>query len=111
MKKIVCLMIILAVFAIPMTGYAASPWTEKATCQEKMGAKFGFGLKNVLLGWLDLFYEPHVAQVEGKNVLGGIGKGLVDTVANELGGALHLVTFFIPKVDIPLPDNGVHFDK
>ena len=39
-----------------------------------------------------------------KNLL---DKGVSDFVTNTVGGVLHLVTFPITGLDVPLPDNGV----
>lgn len=110
MKKLVALLIVFGILLIPTVGMAASPWTEQKTYSEQVVGKLNFGFKNLALGWADLFYEPHRYQAEGKNAWQGLGKGLVDAPLNELGGALHLVTFLIP-VDVPLPDNGVNFTK
>lgn len=109
MKKLTAFLI-LAILMMPVAGMAASPWTEQKTYSEKVVGKFNFGFKNLVLGVADIFYEPHRYQTEGKNAWAGLGKGLLDAPINIIGGALHLVTFLIP-VDLPLPDNGVNFDK
>ncbi len=106
MKKVLGSLLILAVMLTPALAFAASPWTEKATYSERVGAKLEFGVKNTLLGWVDLFYEPNKAITDKGNVWGGLGKGIVDSLINTAGGAVHAVTFLIP-VDLPLPDNGV----
>lgn len=106
MKKLVGIMLILMLALTPTLGFAASPWTAGTTYSERIGQKLEFGLKNVLLGWVDLFYEPNKAASEGGNTWSAIGKGFTDAVLNTGLGALHLVTFPIP-VDVPLPDNGV----
>ncbi len=105
MKKIVSLAVVFFMVVAPM-GFAASPWTEEKTYGDRISGKLAFGLTNTLLGWIDLFAEPNKYANEGKNVWAGVGKGLVDTVVNTVGGALHLITFPIPA-DLPLPDNGV----
>lgn len=102
----VAVLLIALVLLYPASVFAASPWTEKTTYGEKIQGKLVFGVTNVLLGWTDLFVEPNRYHNEGKNVWAGLGKGLVDTVLNEVGGAFHLVTFLIP-VDFPLPEDGV----
>jgi hypothetical protein len=79
---------------------------EGTTYSERISGKFQFGLKNVLLGWIDLFYEPNKAVSDKTNVWAGVGKGLVDSIVNIVGGAFHLITFPIPA-DFPLPDDGV----
>ncbi len=109
MKKFLAIAIMLGVLFAP-AAMAASPWTESKTYSEKVTGKLFFGFKNLVLGWADLFYEPHAASVDGKSAWSGLGKGLVDFPVNTIGGAIHLVTFLIP-VDVPLIDNGVNFEK
>jgi hypothetical protein len=69
-------------------------------------SKLGFGVKNLFLGWTDLFTEPKEASQNGEGVLKGIGYGLKDGVENTLGGAVHIVTFPITELDWPLPEGG-----
>ena len=87
--------------------YTASPWTREVGYSNQAVGKLGFGVKNLLLGWTDLFREPYDASQSGKSLASGIGKGVLDTISNELGGALHIITFPLPQVDVPLPDGGV----
>lgn len=102
----VVLLVVLAMCACSTAAFAAaSPWTTETGYQHQALGKLGFGVKNLLLGWVDLFKEP--ANAGSGNLAKGIGKGVVDLVANEVGGALHTVTFFLPQVDVPLPDGGV----
>ena len=103
-----------AASSVPVTlsltkDYTASPWTKETGYSNQVIGKLGFGLKNLLLGWTDLFREPHEAATSGGNVLVGIGTGIKDTIENELGGAVHVITFFLPQVDVPLPEGGVQF--
>ena len=84
----------------------ASPWTSEVGWGKRATAKLGFGVKNLLLGWTDLFVEPKEASEAGGNVLTGIGVGLKDAVENTLGGAVHIVTFPITCLDAPLPEGG-----
>lgn len=107
MKKLLTLMLVMSLLLAPVLGFAASPWTEESTYADRVSGKLQFGLTNTLLGWIDLFAEPNKAANDGSNVWAGVGKGLVDTVVNEVGGAFQLVTFLIP-VDLPLPENGVN---
>ncbi len=115
-KKLIAMLIVLAFLVAPSVAFAggtccqASSWTEGKTYSEKTFGKLSFGLKNALLGWVDVFYEPYKADKNDKSVLGGIGKGLFDLVANEIGGAVHFVTFPIP-VDLPLPDGGLDLSE
>ena len=101
----VVLLVVLAVCACSTAAFAASPWTTETGYKNQVVGKLGFGVKNLLLGWVDLFKEP--ANAGSGHLAKGISKGVVDLVCNEVGGALHTVTFFLPQVDVPLPDNGV----
>lgn len=89
--------------------YTASPWTAETGWGTRAVSKLGFGIKNLLLGWTELFTEPKEASAEGRSVLGGLGTGLVNAVGNTLGGVVHLVTFPITGIDAPLPEGGVEF--
>ena len=111
MRKLTSLFIVLVLLLVPTLGYAASPWMDKTTYQDKVMGKLDFGFKNLLLGWTELFSEPHQYHMDKKNVFEGIGKGLLNGTLDTLGGALHLLTAPIQQIDVPLPDNGVHFDK
>ena len=86
--------------------YTASPWTQESGWSKRAVAKLGFGLKNALLGWTDLFVEPQEAMQEGGNFFTGLGIGIKDAVENELGGVVHIVTFPITSIDAPLPEGG-----
>ena len=85
----------------------ASPWTSEAGWSNRAMGKLGFGLKNLLLGWTELFTEPHKEMQSGGNFFKGVGIGLKDAVENELGGAVHVLTFPVTGVDVPLPEGGV----
>ena len=86
--------------------YTASPWTHETGWANRAGGKLAFGVKNLLLGWTDLFVEPKEAMDAGENVFKGIGIGLKDGIENELGGVVHLITFPITSLDAPLPEGG-----
>ena len=86
--------------------YTASPWTSEVGWSNRALGKLGFGLKNVLLGWTDLFVEPKETMDGGGNILVGLGVGLKDALENTIGGALHVVTFPITNLDVPLPEGG-----
>ena len=87
--------------------YTASPWTSQTGWSTRAAHKLGFGAKNLLLGWTDLFTEPAEETQAGGNLLKGIGIGLKDGVENMVGGAVHIVTFPITCLDVPLPEGGV----
>ena len=86
--------------------FTASPWTHETTYSSRALGKLGFGVKNLLLGWTDLIVEPMDASHSGENLLKGIGVGLKDGIENELGGAVHLITFPFTTIDAPLPEGG-----
>jgi hypothetical protein len=86
--------------------YTASPWTQEAGWSNRAIGKLGFGVKNLLLGWTDLFVEPKETIDSGGNLLAGIGIGLKDAVENTLGGAVHIITFPLTELDAPLPEGG-----
>ena len=109
MKKFLAILIMLGVMFAP-AAMAESPWMASKTYSEKVTGKLSFGFKNLLLGWTQIFYQPHLASVNKECAWCGLGKGLVLFPVDTLGGALHVLTFPIP-VDVPLPDNGVNFDK
>ncbi len=87
--------------------YTASSWTSETSWSGRAVGKLGYGLKNLLLGWTDLFVEPKEAMDAGGNILSGLGTGLVQGVGNTVGGALHVVTFPLTELDVPLPEGGV----
>ncbi len=109
MKKAAVLLLAIAILFTASNAFAASPWTTQTSYQEKVLHKLDFGVKNVLGGWTEIFRSPIKYHKDGKSVsegaLRGIGNALIDTA----GGALHLVTFLIPQIDVPLPNNGVMF--
>ncbi|MDA9101103.1 hypothetical protein N9K06_00355 [Omnitrophica bacterium] len=104
MKKTAILLSLLMLLS-PVS-FAASPWMEADTYLEQAEGKLLFGLKNALLGWLDLFNESTKASQKGISPYTGAYHALTDTVVNTVGGILHTATFFIP-IDIPLRENGV----
>ena len=99
----------LAMTLVPSFSYAAtpSPWTEKTTSAEKTKGKLDFGFKNFFGGWTEIFTEPREACKAKECVIKGIGRGLWNSVADTVGGVLHIATFPIP-LDVPLPEGGVN---
>lgn len=91
--------------------YTASPWTSEMGYGKRAMGKLGFGVKNLLLGWTDLFIEPKEAMDAGENVFKGILVGVKDGLENELGGVVHIVTFPLPQIDAPLPEGGTQLLK
>ncbi len=115
MKKSTVLFII-AIFALSLGGIAqaASPWTEGKTYKDKVLQKLEFGFKNTVGGWTAIFSETAKAKDEKENkalaITKGLGRGLAYGLVDTAGGILHLVTFAIPQVDVPLPNNGINLN-
>ena len=86
--------------------YTASPWTQEMGWSNRALGKLGFGLKNTLLGWTELFVEPQETMQSGGNFFRGLGMGIKNAIENTVGGILHVVTFPITGVDVPLPEGG-----
>ena len=113
-KKTFALLAVFSLFLLPVPGLAAgvSPWTEAETYQEKALRKLDFGLKNLFFGWTELVEEPLTAyrnKEDHRMICRAKWRGLGHALADTAGGALHTATFFIPQIDIPLPENGVEY--
>ncbi len=100
MKKVMGLMLVLAVMLTPVSAFATDSYSDA------VGAKIQSGLTNTLLGWTKVFSVPHTYSQEKKNPWAGFGKGLVDAVHSTCAGAFNLLTFPIPA-EATLPDGGV----
>ncbi len=115
MKKFIVGFLI-AVFTLCLGGVAqaASPWTEGKTYKDKALGKLDFGFKNALGGWTAIFSEARKADPNCKckatATAKGIGRGLAYGLADTVGGILHILTFPIVQIDVPLPNNGVNLD-
>ena len=103
--KTICLCLFLMMTC--QSAFAGSPWSEEVGYGDKVRAKVVYGMANFWGGWISLFYEPIEAAQTHKNILAGVGKGLVNCVVLTIGGLGHLVTAPMPFIDIPLPHNGV----
>ncbi len=100
MKKVLGLVLMLAVMLSPMSAFASDSYSDA------VGAKLQSGLTNTLLGWTKVFSVPHAYQQEKKNPWAGAGKGVVDAIHSTVAGAFNLITFPIPA-EMTLPDGGV----
>lgn len=110
-KSMGILVVVAALVAGPSLAFAGdmaggSSWAQEVGYGNQAKAKFVYGAKNVLFGWTELFTQPYEDAQNGENVFIGIGKGLWNGVGQTIGGALHLVTFPIPAIDVPLPEGG-----
>ena len=106
MRKTMLVGVMLFALVVPTLVFAGSPWTEESGYINRANGKFGFGLKNAALGWTEIFTQPYDETKGGGNAVVGFGKGIWNTVGQTVGGALHLGTFPVTSVDIPLPENG-----
>lgn len=87
--------------------YAQSQWTYGFSYGAQVTGKLLYGLKNTLLGWTELFTEPKQALDYGEGAGAGFARGLGHAVWTTAGGAVHLLTFPITAIDVPLPHDGV----
>lgn len=111
MRKAIAVVVVLVIaFLAPHVALGASLWAEKATYKDQIIGKLEFGVKNTLGGWTALISEPVNAENNFQDTFRGIGVGIYHAAAYTFGGLLHLVTFFVPQVDVPLPNNGVSLD-
>ena len=109
MKKITVLVICLMMLSTSVFA-ASSPWNNpKASYGQQAMHKFAYGLTNTVLGWSKIFTKPYEAASNHTDFATGVVTGLWQGVADTVGGVLHLVTFPIPQIDIPLPDGGISF--
>jgi len=108
MKKMVSLLIMIMMLAAPVTVLAAeypdSAWTTESTYANQTVAKLKFGFRNTLLGWTKLFSIP--SEGEG-GFLKDVGTGLYHAIADSIGGAAQLLTFYLPTDFPQLPEGGV----
>ena len=106
----------MAIFTLSICGIAqaASPWTEGKTYKDKVIGKLDFGFKNALGGWTAIFSETAKADSNCKckvmRTLKGFGRGVAYAVADTFGGILHIVTFPLTQLDVPLPNNGINLN-
>ena len=105
-KRIAVLGVVLGLLVAPGLASAQSPWTDEVGWGDQAKGKAIYGGKNLLLGWTELFTQPYDNVQMGENFFVGIGKGIWNGVGQTVGGALHLVTFPITAIDVPLPEGG-----
>jgi len=87
--------------------YTPSLWTTETGYMSRMGHKLAFGGKNALLGWMELYTEPRESMEEQEGFFRGMGHGVVNMLGDTIGGVMHVATFPITAVDMPLPEGGV----
>ena len=88
-------------------GFKASPWTTETTWKGQALGKLEFGFKNFFAGWTEIFTEPVEACKAKSCVIKGFGRGVFNAILDEVGGLLHIATFPITQLDVPLPEGGV----
>ncbi|MBI3307474.1 MAG: hypothetical protein HYZ84_06700 [Candidatus Omnitrophica bacterium] len=106
MKKLTAFLIMFVFFV--SNSASASPWAEEAEYFPRIFGKLGFGLKNSLLGWSEIFIQP--TQPKYKTDWEGFCVGMAAALVETGNGLIHLVTFPIP-VDVPDIGRGVHIPK
>ncbi|MBN1687779.1 MAG: hypothetical protein JW893_01620 [Candidatus Omnitrophica bacterium] len=107
MKRILLAIILLIFMVLPsFHAWGASPWTETEDYGEKAAAKLGFGLRNIALGWTKILTMSHDALKNEKPFLSNFLEGIAHASGRTVGGALHVATFPLTSLDIPLPENG-----
>ena len=103
------LMALILFFAVTSSAYAgsfeSSDWVKEPTYLGKISQKLGFGCLNISAGWTAFFFEP----AKDQNFFVGVGKGVVYSFTNTVGGVLHAATFPLP-LDIPLPHGGFAYE-
>ena len=104
MVLLICLMAVTG----PAYASESSPWADEETYCEQSFHKLIFGATNLLGGWTEIITVPIEYDKEGKTVIEGVAQGLYNAAVYTIGGALHTGTFFLPQIDVPLPDDGVH---
>lgn len=113
-QKILVVIMILMLVSTPvfaaLGNYGPSEWTERDTKTEKIIGKFGFGAKNMLMGWSEILYHPYAAGNQGENIIEGAVVGMRYGLADTVGGILQFVTFPLAW-DIQLPEGGTHMFK
>lgn len=87
-------------------GFKASPWTTETTWKGQALGKLQFGFKNFFAGWTEIFTEPKEAYDNKTCVVKGFFRGIFNAVLDEVGGVLHIATFPITQLDVPLPEGG-----
>lgn len=106
-QKFLALVIIVQLAFAPVS-FAESPWVKNDSVGGKIAGKFGYGLKNSLLGWTSMFIEA--VQPEYKTEWNGFCVGIARTVVYTGGGLVQLATFPIP-VDFPDMGPGLHIPQ
>lgn len=107
MKKLTVFVLLLILTSLAPSAWAASPWTEKTTWGDKAVAKLDFGFKNFFGGVSELWMEPREVWSDKSQLPAAFGRGIAYSLADIVGGALHILTFPITQLDVPLPENGV----
>ena len=87
--------------------FEPSPWTTEKSYNRKMFEKLKFGFLNASTAFFEIFEEPYQAVKENRMFWAGLGQGIFHAVFDTVGGALHIVTFYLTPLDIPLPEGGV----
>ena len=97
--------VLFALMMVTSSAFAAqSPWVDNGSYADQAKGKLAYGAKNFLGGWTQLITEPK--NNEG-GPLAGLFLGIYNAAIYTVGGALHIATFPITAVDVPIPNGGV----
>jgi len=87
-------------------GWSASSWTMSNDYGDRAANKLGFGLRNALWGWSEIFTETVDSIRDEGNPIEGLFIGIFRFTGRTVGGVLHAATFPLTSFDIPLPEQG-----
>ena len=73
----------------------------------RVANKLGVGASNLLLGWTELVTQPVTHHASGQELAQSLGRGLVNALGDTGGGALQVITFAFPDINVPLPEGGI----
>lgn len=110
MKRILGLvvsMLLVSNMAFAEITFSPSPWTKEDGWKNKAGQKLLFGTKNLLLGWTSIIKTPYDHHESAGATMKSLGMGMMMAPMNMLGGLMHVLTFPITNLDIPIPCGGV----
>lgn len=108
MKKLAAFVVLmLMVSNSAFAEFVPSPWTKEEGWKNRAVHKLDFGVKNLFLGWTSIFTSPKKHHENFGATMKSVGMGMMMAPMNMVEGAMHIVTFPITNLDIPIPCGGV----
>jgi len=86
--------------------FEPSDWVNEEGYNRQMSHKILHGLKNTMIGFVEIGSEPYEAVQSGRPFWVGVGEGLFNGIFDTVGGVLTLATFPITGLDIWMPEGG-----